>query len=328
MIGSIILKTENLSKSFGKRKVLENINLNIRSGEIFGIIGSTGVGKTTLLECMIGFLHPDKGKILFRPETLIGKELSYKSVIGENNIFKRIFGFATQNTSFYKDLTIEENLYYFGSLYGLSKEILNQNITHVLRLVGLENERKTLASDLSGGMQKRLDIGCSIMHNPQILFLDEPTADLDIISIKKIWSLIKKINAKGTTVIIASHFLREIEHLCTRIAILNNKNIISIGTPKEIVEKYEKTYEIIVNTYPGDYDKMMKKLIRDIGKTNIARYKIHNGELRIFTKKAEPTLHKLIDIIEKMDEKILHINLNKPTLTEIFEKLISKQYKQ
>ncbi|MEM4397619.1 MAG: ABC transporter ATP-binding protein, partial [Candidatus Woesearchaeota archaeon] len=222
-----ILKIENLKKKFANNLILNNVSFDIKKGEIIGLIGMSGVGKTTFLNMLIGFIKPDEGNVFYFDETG-----SY-SVYENQDKIKLKFGFASQLPSFYSKLSVYENLDYFGSLYGLSKEARKQNINVLLKMVELESSKDKLAEKLSGGMQRRLDIACSLIHNPDILILDEPTSDLDPIIAKQIWNLLHKINKLGTTLIVASHNFSDLEFFCTRIAILS-KSEIKIGTLFEL----------------------------------------------------------------------------------------------
>lgn len=324
---NIILQTRGVSKSFGKKEVLKDIDLDIRAGEIYGIIGMSGAGKTTLLELLIGFLNPDKGNIMFQPRvsnTVLPEEAQLVSLKKGMRIVKKMFGFATQEPSFYEKLTVEENMRYFASLYDLSKEATNNNINSILEFVDLANERHTLAGELSGGMQKRLDIACSLLNDPQILILDEPTADLDPISRKHIWDLIKKINAKGTTIIISSHFLDEMDVLCNRIALIHNHEVIHKGTPDELRKKYTENYEIHLRTEPGDYAKIANKL-----KDNSISKIVHQPpKLIIFTNDSERVLHKLIHVLEETKENMIDVDVRKPSLDEVFESIVYDKNEQ
>ena len=216
---SVLIRLQNVTKRFKDKTVLEGINLDIRAGEIFGLIGGNGTGKTTFLNILVGFIRFD-GDILFQlPETGFG------SIIGKTKEISTSFGFASQEPSFYPKLTVRENLSYFANLFGMPEELIDENMGIVLNLVRLETEKNTLAGYLSYGMQKRLDIGCALMHNPKILILDEPTANLDPNLSKQIWLLIREINRNGTTVIVTSHFLQELSSVCHRIALIHDKHI-------------------------------------------------------------------------------------------------------
>ncbi len=309
-----IIKINSLRKSFNKKIVLQDISLDIHKGEIFGIIGSSGSGKTTLLKLIIGFLSPDSGNVMinFRGK-YISVEKSQKKV-------KKLMGFAAQEPSFYEKLTVFENLDYFGTLFNLSSEARLSNINTLLNLVGLSHAKNVLAKNLSGGMQRRLDIACSLIHNPEILILDEPTSDLDPILSKNIWELIKKINKKGTTIIVASHDLSEIESVCDRVGIIFEKKIENIGSIDELKNLSQKGQEIHIETYPGNY----KKIIKGFKHRDLTEIRIKGNYLVIHTKKPSLVLIKLLKELPKYKEQLLDLKITMLSLSDVFTGLIKK----
>jgi ABC-2 type transport system ATP-binding protein len=317
---------ENLTKSFSQKTILENINLDVKQNEIFGIIGLSGAGKTTLLELLIGFLKPDEGDIKLRMGGLLDNASAtenYISVRKNRDRVKSLFGFATQRPSFYDDLTIRENLEYFGEMYGIRKEVLQKNILTVLDLVGLQQQEHTLAVELSGGMQKRLDIACALVHNPKILILDEPTADLDIVLRKQMWELAKRINKNGTTIILASHFLDEIENLCTRIAILHDKKIVKQDSVQHLKTIYAENQQLHLLLKSENYGALIQHLQQQ-EKYPITKMRRDGKKLVIYSEKSEKLVYYLIHILEQLNEQIVDLYLNRPSLNEIFEKITSK----
>ena len=207
-----IIKIEGLSKAYGTKIILQNVSLDINKGEILGIMGVNGSGKSTLLNSVIGYLDPEEGHVLFEVGEENGKPV-YQQVHKRKNIAKKMFGFAAQEPSYYDKLTVEENVDYFGVLYGLKRKVRHTNTNTVIDLMELKESRRKLGENLSGGMQKRLDFACSLIHEPKVLLLDEPTSEMDPILRKEIWSLINRIRDKGTTVVIASHYIEEIEDM-------------------------------------------------------------------------------------------------------------------
>jgi len=302
-----ILRIHGISKQYGGNPVIDTIDFDVKPGEIFGIIGMSGAGKTTLLNIMAGFITPDRGDILFT-----GKE-TYSITRNPEQVSTHI-GFSTQQPSFYPKLTVLENLEHFGTLYGLHGRDLQRRARNLLKLVGLDEHRHKLSGNLSGGMQKRLDIACALVHDPQILFLDEPTSDLDPVMRKHMWQLIREINMKGTTVILASHFLAEIELLCTRIAVLFNHAIINIGTGQELRTQYSKKYRIELETKTREYPK-----IKTLGKYNPT---IKNGILTLEASTPEDVLGTLSKIAKQ--EKLTKLTIERPSLGHMFEVLLKK----
>lgn len=316
MAGSgAIVRFKDVTKLYNNKVILNNINLEIYEGEILGLVGVSGSGKTTLLSTLIGFVEPDKGEIEVK------KGADFSSIYEDIDDVRQLFGFAAQNPSFYSRLSVTENLDYFGDLLNVNKATRQKHIKILLSLIGLKEDENTPAKDLSGGMQKRLDIACSLIHAPKVLILDEPTADLDPVLRKQMWDLLKAIKRRGTTIIIASHFLRELGTICDRLAILHNGQILDTGTPDQIVGRYTKNLEIQLETVEADYKTIVKKLIK---KTDIAKAFDKKHKLIIYTPKAEKTLHALLHIIEDTKQTLLDIDVNKPSLNEVFESLTKK----
>ncbi len=219
-----LISIHNLKKRFNEKEILNDISLDIQEGDILGIIGASGSGKSVLLKHIIGFYKPGSGKITFSPKSSL----------------PCTFGFSAQNNSLYENLTVNQNLSYFGSMYGLSSKEIKKNTKELIELTALNGNENLLVSKLSGGMKKRLDIACSLIHKPKVLILDEPFAGLDYVLIKKIILLLKKIQLSGTTIILTSHQTFCIEKLCTRAAIIENAKIKLIGSPVEVLRSYKK----------------------------------------------------------------------------------------
>jgi ABC-2 type transport system ATP-binding protein len=223
-----LIQFKEVTKKFGKNVVLDSINLTIPEGKIIGIIGASGEGKSTILKMIASFYTPTKGEIYYKK----------KNLLKSRKLICKFFGLSIEDGSFYEKLTVKENLFHFGRLYNVKEDILKKRSEELISLVGLENAVNTLAKDLSLGMKKRLDIACSLIHNPTLLILDEPTSDLDILLRNQMIHLIKKINSHGTTIVLTTPNLSEIEELCDRIAILFNEKIIEEGEPSRIKSKY------------------------------------------------------------------------------------------
>jgi len=301
----------DITKIFGKNVVLDNLELDIDYNEVFGIIGKSGSGKTTLLSILVGFLKPEKGKVFFQGQDITNTNMP--------DSIRQQFGFTAQEGSFYPKLTVRENLEYFGTMYNLSSNELKTKIPQILKLVNLEKDEKKLASHLSSGMQKRLDIACGILHDPKVLILDEPTENLDPLLRKDILKLIKKINKeKNVTIIMTSHLLEEIEQVCTQLAILHAKQIIIQGTINELKDYYSKNQEIVLETYSGKYEPLIK-ILKD--KKNVSKVIERGSKLLVYSPEAESVLRIILKDLEDRNEKVLDVDLNKPSLSEVFESL-------
>lgn len=310
------IRISSISKSFNGRSILQNVNLEIKPGEVFGIIGLSGTGKTTLLNLIIGFIEPDQGDIIIK--------LSNGSVVSaaqNPQLVKTLFGFSTQDPSFYSKLTVKENLQHFGSLYGINAAKLDAKADDLLNLVGLKDSKDVIAQNLSGGMQKRLDIACAMVHEPKILILDEPTADLDPLLRKQMWGLIRKINQRGTTIIVASHFVGEIEAACDKVAVLSNKTVSRVGTVDELIDVYSKNYALEIETKSKNYDSLVKKISR----LKSVLSETHDEQSVIInTKNPKHTLAWLSNYMEQNKDEVVKMNLSRPSLAQVFESIVRK----
>jgi len=316
--GPALIRLKGVTKRFGTNIVLDHIDLEIPPGELFGIIGLSGVGKTTLLNVMVGFLEPDAGDVALQsPDT------GEVSVFKRHDLVKTMFGFAAQIPSFYGKLTVRENIEHFGALYNLSPTQRITRCDQLLQLVGLENAQHTLASNLSGGMQKRLDIACALVHQPAVLILDEPTADLDPIIRTQIWDLLKQINAQGTTVIVASHVVSELEQYCTKIAILRNQRITEVGTTAQLRDIYSTKYEIFLKTARKDYRKL--RAFCNKKRTLFSRITVKDDSFVVQTGQPREALQQLLAFLTKAKEPVTHVHLDRPSIAEVFESLVRNE---
>ena len=310
-----ILKIENLKRNFGKKEILKGINLDIGEGEVFGIIGMSGSGKSVLLKTIINFWKPNAGKV------------TYKNADTKKLAFRKHFGFSTQESCFYPEMSVEENLMHYGRLYGLKKKEIKSRIKELLGLLELESCAKQISAELSGGMQKRLDIACSLIHKPKLLLLDEPTVELDPILRREVMHLISKVNKEEkVTILMASHLLGGIEAMCGNIAILHEGKIIKTGNPTKMREDYGKNEEIHVKLASSNYSKLAKQLENRKASLGINQI-ITNNMLTIYCKDAEKVLAALLGMIKAMKEKIVDLHVSKPSLTEVFTSLVKEQRK-
>lgn len=225
-MSNTVLKLEGLTKKYDHKPVVDHINLEIKQGEIFGLLGPNGAGKSTTMNMVCSLVKPTAGKIeLFGYDTKTDR----KQV-------KSKLGYIPQELALHGNLKAWENVELFTSLYGIKGNELKKAVTQSLEFVGLLDKRNGFAKTFSGGMKRRLNIACAIGHNPELLIFDEPTVGIDPQSRNFILEKIRYVNSQGTTVIYTSHYMEEIEALCSRVAIMDNGKIIAIGTKQELVE--------------------------------------------------------------------------------------------
>ena len=322
VVGEPLLVVKGLRKQFDGRSVLSDVSFNVYPGDIFGIIGISGSGKTTLLQLLVGFLQSDSGDILYNQgsSSSLTNIPSYCSFNDCSELIQRRIGFAAQHPSFYEELTVTENLSYFGSLYNIPEDKLQENVRNAITLLGLQNEALTLAGELSGGMQKRLDIAIALVHNPRLLLLDEPTADLDIVNRRMIWKLLKTINEHGTTIIISSHFLDEIEQLCSMIAVLHQHRILEQGKAEDLRRLLTVNKEVHLDLKSKNYG-MIRKALAKQGLPG-ALVDERDGMLVAQSPQAEQLLQSILHLVEQYHEEVIDIYVHQPSLNDIFESMV------
>jgi ABC-2 type transport system ATP-binding protein len=201
----------------------------------------------------------------------------------------------------------------------MKRKALESNIDILLALMDLKNAEKTLAGNLSGGMERRLDIACALIHDPEVLILDEPTSDLDPVLRDHIWSLVQKINKKGTTIILASHHLSEVENFCSRIAIIKEGKIIDVASPARLKTKYAESQEIRIQSYPGNYSNIAKAIKRPGSK--VFDVQLKGSELIIYSDQPQVVIHELLHTLEVLKEELIDIKVSRPGLDELFMKI-------
>ncbi|HSM71041.1 MAG TPA: ABC transporter ATP-binding protein [Anaerolineales bacterium] len=214
---------QGLTKRFGDFIAVNNIDFEVQRGEIFGFLGPNGSGKTTTIRMMLGLMKPTSGSI----------EVLGMNVDGNASKILQNVGYMSQRFSLYNDLTVLQNLNFYGAAYGISNAELKDRINIALQMAGLEGREHARTKELSGGWRQRLALGAAILHRPDVLFLDEPTAGVDPLSRRAFWDLLYKFVAEGVTVFVTTHYMDEAEH-CHRLAFIQHGNIIAYGSPSEI----------------------------------------------------------------------------------------------
>lgn len=223
------IQVNSLTKMFGNFTAVDNISFNVKKGEIFGFLGANGAGKSTTIRMLCGILSPTSG------DATIGG----CSVMNEPDKVKQNIGYMSQRFSLYNDLTVEENINFFGGVYGLYGRDLLERKKWVLRISNLEGKEKILTGSLPGGIKQRLALGTAVIHKPGIVFLDEPTSGVDPISRRNFWELINELSSQGTTILVTTHYLEEAE-FCNNIILINAGKLIAEGSSKELKTNYLK----------------------------------------------------------------------------------------
>ncbi len=223
------IEVKDLTKRFGKFTAVDSVNFTVKRGEIFGFLGANGAGKSTTIRMLIGLLQPTSGTA-----TVGGFDIVKQSEQVKLNI-----GYMSQRFSLYDDLTVEQNIRFYGGVYGLKNSRLDERMEWVLKMADLKGREDSLTKTLSGGWKQRLALGCAILHEPKIVFLDEPTGGVDPISRRNFWELISQLSSEGITVLVTTHFLDEAEY-CNDIILINTGKLIASGSPVELKTNYIK----------------------------------------------------------------------------------------
>jgi len=305
-----IVETRGLTKAFNGRKAVDHLNLAIEEGELFGLLGPNGAGKSTTVAMLSTLLRPTQGTA-----TVGGYDIRKqpKEVRG-------VIGVVPQDASVYDDLTALENLLYFGKLYGIEGPRLSSWIKKLLELTQLKDRANDRVKTFSGGMKQRLNLAVGLVHEPRLLFLDEPTTGLDPAARLAVWEFIKRLQAEGVTMLLTTHYMEEADYLCDRVAIMDRGKIISLGTPavlKRSIGKLE-VMEIKVAKVPGEYLTKVRKLrgIKKVTRTS--------DGLRLLTPAADAALSQVVGLASETGMHIDSLNIVQPTLEDVFIKLTGK----
>ena len=306
----MIASMKNVVKRYGDTMALDHLDLGIVEGEILGLLGPNGAGKTTAIRALTGLIGVDSGEI-----NVFGKKQSVNNVD-----IKAKMGLVTQEISVFTDLSAGENLRYFGGLYGLRGAELESNVTRVLEFVGLTEHAKKRPKKFSGGMQRRLNIGCALVHRPKLLIMDEPTVGIDPQSRNHILESVKKIAAEGTTVVYTSHYMEEVEAICDRISIMDAGRVIAEGTIDELVGRiqHEDTIRMTAMS-PSD------ALTEDIRAISGVKSVVVNGNSYVVVSGADSgNLNRIMEVAMRHGG-VANITADKSNLEDVFLTLTGRK---
>ncbi len=306
-----MIHIENLVKRYGDLVALNHLSLDIHEGEIFGLLGPNGSGKTTAINCLLSLLKYDKGII----------EVFGQPMAPDNYQAKQQIGIVLQNVAVFDELTVYENIDYFCGLYVSDKKKRKELVDDAVRFVGLEDYCKMYPKKLSGGLLRRLNIACGIAHKPRLIIMDEPTVAVDPQSRNKILEGIQKLNAQGSTIIYTSHYMEEVEQICTRIAIMDHGRVIASGTSEEL-KKMIKTGETI--TVEAIF--LEEKHLQDIRNLpHVFDLHYENQILILRCTGAQHNLIRLLNYLQSQDITFGRVFSELPTLNDVFLEITGKQ---
>jgi ABC-2 type transport system ATP-binding protein len=299
-----VLEIRDLTKKFGDFIAVDNMSLNVREGEIFGFLGANGAGKSTTINMISSLLRITKGEI-----NILGR-----NIVKDNKFAKMNIGIVPQDLSIYENMTAYENVSFFAGLYGLRGALLKERTEEALEFVGLADKHKSFPKNFSGGMKRRLNIACTIAHRPKLIIMDEPTVGIDPQSRNYILNSVKKLNEMGCTIIYTSHYMEEVEELCTRIAIVDHGKIIAEGTKEQLKAIITDTKDIWIGIKVGESSNFdsLKQI------QGVMSVRNEDGTLKINSKGEINNLNRIIQQLIKDQVEIRSVEEQAPNLETVF----------
>jgi len=313
------VEVEDLVKTFGNFTAVDHVSLKVKKGEIFGFLGPNGAGKSTTIRMLCGILAPTSGQ---------GRVGGFDIYKGSEKI-KQNIGYMSQKFSLYEDLTVEENIDFYSGIYCLPREIKAERKEWALRMAGLQERRTSPAHTLAGGWKQRLALGCAILHEPSILFLDEPTSGVDPLSRRRFWSLIYDMAGRGITIFVTTHYMDEAEY-CDRLALIYRGKIIALGTPAELKKEYMP--EAVWELETDDLVKSLEVLKSDVGAIHVGDSTLRESPLRevavfgntlhVVTPKGADLTSFLPSLLSAGGIPIRRLEQIEPSLEDVFVSLV------
>ncbi|PEL11154.1 ABC transporter ATP-binding protein [Bacillus sp. AFS017336] len=299
-----VLEIKNLTKKFGDFIAVDNMSLSIEEGEIFGFLGANGAGKSTTINIISGLLRSNQGTV-----EILGKNSKKYNKFAKMNI-----GMVPQDLAIYEDLTAYENVRFFAGLYGLRGSELNERVEEALQFVGLEDKFKEYPKNFSGGMKRRLNIACAIAHRPKLIIMDEPTVGIDPHSRNYILNSVRKLNEMGCTIIYTSHYMEEVEEICSRISIIDHGKIIAEGTKEQLKSIITNTKDIRIEVKTNEkIDETALKAINGVENVHIL-----DNVITITSDNGVNNLNKIIQHFINSEIEISSLQENAPNLETVF----------
>jgi ABC-2 type transport system ATP-binding protein len=308
----MIIKMEDVMKRFGRNLALDSFNLEMSKGEVIGLLGPNGAGKTTCIRAIIGLIPVDNGEITVFDELQDGK----------NRAIKRRIGYVTQELTIYEEMSAMDNLAFFGSLYGLSKEQIARKIPEVAKVIGLEGRLHEQSKQFSGGMKRRLNIGCALMHDPELIIMDEPTVGIDPQSRNFILEFVKELASNGTSILYTSHYIEEVEAVASRICIMDQGHTIASGTLPELIARIKGDSHILIDVRISSEEKL--KELRAI--PEIKEAALLDNQYHIVVPGGIIVFDKIIAVLSS--QSIVNVNSKQPNLEDVFLTLTGKQLRE
>jgi len=301
--------TRDLVKRFGDFVAVDHVNLQVERGEIFGFLGPNGAGKSTTIRMLCGLLLPTSGSAM----------VGGLDVMTQSEAIKHNIGYMSQKFSLYDDLTVEENIDFFSGIYGVPRERRAERKAYVLQMAGIEERRSSLTRLLSGGWKQRLALGCAILHEPPILFLDEPTSGVDPIARRTFWDLIYQLSSAGHTIFVSTHYMDEAEY-CHRLALMYRGKVIALGTPAELKESLHESH--LLRLESSDLFTSMKLVEKLPGVADVA---VFGGGLHVTVPDPTSEIPAIRGALEKAGVSVSVLEPIQPSMEDVFVAMIEQE---
>jgi ABC-2 type transport system ATP-binding protein len=309
-----VISVGGLTKRFGAFTAVDKVSFKVREGEIFGLLGPNGAGKTTTIKMLITLLAPSSGNV----------SVAGADVKKDKRAVRESIGVVFQDPSLDDNLTGRENLEFHAILYRVGKARREKRVKEMLKLVELEDKADILVKNYSGGMKRRLEIGRGLLHEPKVMFLDEPTIGLDTQTRRHIWNYIEKLNREhGTTIILTTHYIEEADFLCDRVAFVDHGKIVALDTPKTLKERMGG--DVITLQVKGEIKDAAKKFKRIAWAKSVS---IREGAIRFTADKGDERIPEIVNFAQKHGIAVSSVDLRKPSLEDVFIKYTGKTIRE
>jgi ABC-2 type transport system ATP-binding protein len=301
------IEVNNLTKRFGSFTAVDHVSFHVQQGEVYGWLGPNGAGKTTTIRILLGLLKPTEGQ---------ARILGYNPATQAKKMHAHV-GYMSQLFTLYNDLTTAENIRFYGQAYGLSRRDLRQRRAEIIEMAGLQGREHMLTANLAGGWKQRLALGCAIIHRPQVLFLDEPTAGVDPISRRDFWQLIYRMAGQGVTVLVTTHYMDEAE-LCQRVGFISQGRLVALDTPDRLKETQMRGQVLEINTPTPDRAMRALRQAQQDGRLPSDEIALYGAQIHVVVPDATTYKSLLLALLTGQNIQVNSIEWITPTLEDVF----------
>jgi ABC-2 type transport system ATP-binding protein len=311
--GEAPIIVNGLTKRFGNFTAVDNVSFTVSSGEVFGWLGPNGAGKTTTIRMLLGLMKPSAGQasvLGFNPAT-------------QTKAMQARVGYMSQQFTLYNDLTARENIRFYGRVYGLTDSEVRQRQAEIIQMAGLEGRENSLTRDLSGGWKQRLALGCAIVHRPQVVFLDEPTAGVDPNSRREFWGLIYAMSKKGVTVLVTTHYMDEAE-LCQRVGFISQGRLVAIDSPARLKQTQMRGQVLEINSFTPDLVMRALKAAQQAGTIPLDEVALYGAQIHAVVPDARQYTRAVRRLFDAEGIQVTSIEWIAPTLEDVFISSVTK----